>query len=73
MFWDPQVGNTDEIYFINTDYLKIELQAGADFVTGPFIEPDNQAGRIAKILVMLQLTSNNRRRLGTLHGITAPA
>ena len=73
MFWDPQIGNTDEIYFVNTKYLKITVHSEGDFVTTDFIEPDNQAAKVAKILWMGQLESNNRRRLGTLHGITAPA
>lgn len=73
IIWDPQIGNTDEIYFINTQYLKITMMAGADFVTTDFIEPDNQAAKVAKILAMLNMECNNRRRVGTLHGITAPA
>lgn len=73
MIWDPQIGNTDEIYYWNTDYMKLKIMAGADFVTTDFIEPDNQAAKVAKILWMGQLTACNRRRLATLHGITAPA
>ena len=71
--WDPQIGNTDEIYFINTDFLKLCIHTEGDFVTTPFIEPDNQAAKVAKILWMGQLEVTNRRRVGTLHGITAPA
>jgi hypothetical protein len=71
--WDPAVANTDEIYFINTKYFYLATVAGGDFVTTDFIEPDNQAAKVAKILWMGQLMADNRRRLGTLHGITAPA
>jgi hypothetical protein len=71
--WDPNVANTDEIYFINTKYFYLGTMAGGDFITTDFIEPDNQAAKVAKILWMGQLMSDNRRRLGTLHGITAPA
>jgi len=73
MIWDPQIGNTDEIYFINTKYFKLVTHSGGDFVTTEFIEPDNQAAKVAKILWMGQLECSNRRRVGTLHGITAPA
>jgi len=73
IIWDPQIGITDCVYFINTKYFKLCVQAGADFITTDFIEPDNQAAKVAKILWMGQLESSNRRRLGTLHGITAPA
>lgn len=73
MLWDPQIGNTDEIYFINTKFTKISTYAGGDFKTEDFVTPDNQAAKTAKILWMGNLTCSNRRRNGTLHGITAPA
>ena len=71
--WDPQIGNTDEIYFINTNYLKLTIHSDGDFKTTDFIEPDNQAAKVAKILWAGNLECTNRRRQGTLHGITAPA
>jgi hypothetical protein len=73
MFWDPQVVNTDEIYFINTKYLKLCIHPRLDFQTTDFIEPDNQAAKTAKILFMGNLVCSNRRRTGTLHGLSAPA
>jgi hypothetical protein len=73
LMWDPQIGSTDEIYFINTKYMFLETYQGGDFKTEDFVKPDNQAARTAKILWMGQMCANNRRRLGTLHGITAPA
>lgn len=73
MIWDPQIGNTDEIYFINTKYLQLVMHPEGDFITTDFIEPDNQAAKVAKILFLGQLICTNRRRCGTLHGITAPA
>ena len=47
IIWDPQIGLTDDIYFINTKYFKLCVQAGADFITTDFIEPDNQAAKVA--------------------------
>lgn len=73
ILWDPQIGNTDEIYFINTKYFQLCTYNGGDFVTTDFIEPDNQAAKVAKILWFGNLVCSNRRRCGTLHGITAPA
>ncbi len=73
LLWDPQIGNTDEIYFINTKYYKLCTYQEGDFVTTDFVEPDNQAAKVAKILWMGNATCDNRRRCGTLHGITAPA
>jgi len=73
IMWDPQIGNTDELYYINTKYFQLAVHPDGDFVTTDFIEPDNQAAKTAKILWMGQLICSNRRRCGTLHGITAPA
>lgn len=73
LVWDPQIGLTDEIYYINTNYLKLEIHPEGDFITTDFIEPDNQAAKTAKILFMGNLTCSNRRREGTLCDITAPA
>ena len=73
IIWDAQIGATDEIYFLNTDYLKFTVNSQLDFVTQDFVTPTNQAARTAKILVGCQLECNNRRRMGTLYGITAPA
>jgi hypothetical protein len=73
MIWDPQIAHTDEIYFINTDYLKLTTHADGDFIFEPFQSPDNQAAKTAKILWAGNLECSNRRRVGTLHGIDAPA
>jgi len=73
IYWDPQIGNTDEIYFLNTKYFQLVIHSDGDFVTTDFVEPENQAAKVAKILWAGNLEANNRRRLGTLHGITAPA
>jgi hypothetical protein len=73
IMWDPQIGNTDELYYINTKYFQLAVHPNGDFITTDFIEPDNQAAKVAKILWMGQLICTNRRRCGTLHGITAPA
>jgi hypothetical protein len=71
--FDPQIGNTDEIYYINTKYMKIVIHEDGDFVTDDFIKPDNQAARTAQIKFAGNLECNNRRRVGTLQDITAPA
>lgn len=71
--WEPHIGNTDEIYYLNFKYLKFETFDGADFEATMVTKPDNQAARVGQYLWMGQLTCNNRRRQGTLHGITAPA
>lgn len=73
VIWDPQIGLTDNVYFINTNYLKIVIHTNGDFKTGEFKEPDNQAAKVAKILLAFQLECTNRRRCGAVIDITAPA
>lgn len=71
--WDPLIGLTNSLFFLNLKYLRLQLMSGADFITTPFVEPDNQAAKTAKILWMGNLICTARRRQGTLHTITAPA
>lgn len=73
IIWEPVISQADAMFFINTKYFKIALMQGADFVTTDFIEPDNQAAKVAKILWMGNLYVTSRRRLGVLNTITAPA
>jgi hypothetical protein len=75
VLWDSQVGSNhqDEIYFINTKYTKLCVWAKGDFIMSTAVEPANQAARTAKMLWMGNLVCDNRRRNGTLHGISAPA
>jgi hypothetical protein len=73
VLWDPNITTTTSTFFINTDYFKMEMMADADFMTTPFIKPDNQAARTAQILWMGNLTTDNRRRLGVVFSQTAPA
>ena len=73
ILWDPLIGITNSLFFINAKYLRLQLMSGADFITTDFITPDNQAAKTAKILWMGNLICSARRRQGTLHTITAPA
>lgn len=58
-------------YALNTKYLKLRYHPQADFVNTPFVQPDNQDAKIAKILFMGNLTGSNARRQGKLTGKTA--
>lgn len=71
--WDPLIGITDSMFFLNFRHLKLGIMQGVDFMTTDFIEPDNQAAKTAKILFMGNLFCVARRRQGTLFSITAPA
>ena len=76
MFWDagmatnvPSTGET--MVLLNSDCIRFVIDSQSDFVTTDFIEPDNQTAYVAKILMMGNLCTNNRRKLGLAYGITA--
>ena len=76
MFWDggmaSDVPSTGEsIVLLNSEAIRLVIDKESDFVTTDFIEPDNQTAYVAKILAMLNLCTNNRRKLGLLYGISA--
>jgi hypothetical protein len=76
MFWDgglatniPSTGET--MILVNTKHSRLVIDTESDFVITPFQTPDNQLARVAKILVMLNFCTAQRRKLGLLYGITA--
>ena len=58
-----------KMYFLNTKYLKMNMQAGMNFAKTPFKEPANQMAKVGFIIVGLQITTNNRRRQGVIYGL----
>ena len=60
-----------KMYYLNTNYLKMHMQSGMNFAKTPFKEPANQMAKVAFIVAGLQITTNNRRRQGVIHTITA--
>lgn len=56
---------------LSSDALKLVTSKGTNFITTPFIKPENQDAKVAQILWAGQLASDNIRRLGKLTGITA--
>lgn len=57
------------VFFLNTKYYKLVIDKQTDFVTTPFIEPENQTAKTAKILFMGNATVSNPRKLGVCHDI----
>ena len=57
---------TANMYFLNTKYLKLKVQAGKNFAKTPFKEPSNQLAKVAFVVSGMQLVTNNRRRQGLL-------
>jgi hypothetical protein len=47
IIFEPVIVITDSMFFINVKYLRLQLMAGADFITTDFVTPDNQAAKSA--------------------------
>jgi hypothetical protein len=68
----PQTYSTDQgvMLFLNSKYISFVVDKETDLITTDFVRPTNQDARVAQILLMAELTSGNRRRLGILHEIS---
>lgn len=73
MVWDELVPDlytgtadltTGSAFFLNTQFYKLVIDRQTDFVTTPFVEPENQTAKTAKVLFMGQATVSNPRKLG---------
>ena len=58
-------------YFLNFDHLWLCVQNGADFTSGPFVEPVNQNVLVAKLFSTLELGCDNRFLQNKVTGQTA--
>ena len=79
MIWDELVPDIDSgtaalttgtAFFLNTMFFKLVIDRMTDFVTTPFIEPENQTAKTAKILFMGNTTVCNPRKLGVCYAIS---
>lgn len=79
VLWDELVPDIDNgtvaltagtAFFLNTRFLKLIIDKQTDFVTTPFIEPENQTAKTAKVLFMGQLACSNLRKLGVLYALS---
>lgn len=70
VFFDPNVA-TGEAYMLPSEALKLVVHKDANMDIGEFKEPTDQDMRVAKVIMMLNLVTTNRRRLVKLTGITA--
>ena len=58
------------VFLINSSSLEFVTGRGKDWVTTPFMRPENQDARVAQCLWYGAMTCNNRRKNGQLYGIT---
>lgn len=57
------------IFYINSEAMSWITDAQTNFITTPFVRPENQRAKVAQILWMGAIGINNRRKLGVLYGI----
>ena len=80
ILWDEVVPSIDDgvaaasatdgtIFLLNTKFYKLVIDSQTDIVTTPFVTPENQNVRIAKILFMGNAIVSNMRKHGVGYGI----
>ncbi len=77
--WDEQVPDIDSgttaitkgtAFFINTNFYNLIIDSETDIVTTPFVEPENQTVKTAKILFMGNAAVSNLRKHGVLYALS---
>lgn len=61
--------NKGTLFLINTKFYHLVIDSETDIVTTPFVEPENQTAKTAKILFMGNTAVSNMRKHGVLYGI----
>lgn len=56
-------------FFVNTNFYKLVIDSETDIITTPFIEPENQTAKTAKVLFMGNATCSNMRKCGCAYDI----
>jgi len=56
-------------FFLNTRYYQLIIDSETDFITTPFVEAQDQTGKVAKVLFMGNATVTNMRKLGVCYAI----
>lgn len=60
-----------QLYMLRSENLWLTCHSAAQFKTTDFVKPSNQDARTAQILLMAEVVTDNRRKLGRLTAITA--
>ena len=58
------------VFMVNTKFYKLVIDSETDFITTPFVEPENQTAKTAKILFMGNTIANNLRKLGAAWAVS---
>jgi hypothetical protein len=74
--WDEVIPDIDNgtaaitdgtVFFLNTNFYKLIIDSETDVITTPFVEPENQTAKTAKILFMGNAVCSNLRKQGVLY------
>lgn len=68
--FDPNV-DSQSCYFLSSDAMKLVVHSSRNFARTPMVKPANQDALTGQIIWMGQMTTNNRRKLAKLTGMTA--
>jgi len=70
VFYESQC-TSGVMYMFPSQNLFLVLNSNADYKKTEFVKPYNQDARVAQIIIMCQLVTNARRKLGKISSITA--
>jgi hypothetical protein len=62
--------SSGHMYMLNNQYIKMKIQANKNFAKTPFREPPNQFAKVAFVVIGIQITVNNPRRLVVASALT---
>jgi hypothetical protein len=77
--WDEVVPDLDSgtvaittgtVFFLNTNFYKLVIDSQTDVVTTPFVTPENQTAKTAKVLFMGNAAVNNLRKHGAVYAVS---
>src|SRR5574343_137275 len=68
--YDSSSWTTGTMWFLNTDFIEFCVDSQTDFISTPFMRPENQDAKTSQILLAGNLTVLNRRKMGVIYGIT---
>lgn len=58
-------------FFINTRFFKLSIDEESDFITTPFVSPENQTAKTAKVIFMGNTTCSNLRKCGVCYALSS--
>jgi hypothetical protein len=68
--WDPNC-NSGYVYLLNSKALELVQHQNRLFTMSEWVKPANQDLKVAQVFWAGELTTNNRRKLAVLTGVTA--